>query len=260
MRIVLFAVLASLSPALASAQDVVPPEVVRLESTHVDGDVKTVNVGNANKQYSLTCVVKAAGCITPKAEKDYWLFDKATRWKMPGAKDFITLSFLQDWTVAYNAGENIALVDPDNPTNFGVFLLDTTGGGYEQDTLISDGPIIYGTGLSDEDRHKAWQHFFMQMAEACARQQGTDACGVKLARRCLPGQDFCMIALDANLVGIGGIQEPRKVMVLVASDVHDPHKQISRWVCTWPENWAAKDKQVCRDWDTGQLMTGESGQ
>jgi len=42
-----------------------------------------------------------------------------------------------------------------------MFLLDTTGGGYEWDTIISDGPIIYGTGLSDEDRAKAWKHFFL---------------------------------------------------------------------------------------------------
>ena len=47
MRIVLFALLPFLTPALtASAQDVVPPEVVQLKSVHVDGDLKTVNVGN----------------------------------------------------------------------------------------------------------------------------------------------------------------------------------------------------------------------
>jgi hypothetical protein len=94
------------------------------------------------------------------------------------------------------------------------------------------------------------------MVEACVKQQGTDALGVKLARRCKPGEDFCTIGVDANLVGIGGIQEPRKVLVLIATDPHDQNKLLSRTVCTWP----AKGKQVCRDWDTGKLMTGDMAQ
>ena len=28
---------------------------------------------------------------------------------------------------------------------------------YEQDTIIADGPIIYGTGMNDGDRAKAWK-------------------------------------------------------------------------------------------------------
>jgi len=67
---------------------------------------------------------------------------------------------------------------------------------------------------------------------------------------------FCTIALDAKLVGIGGIQEPRKVLVIVATDLHDQNKQLSRMVCTWP----AKDKQVCREFDTGKLVTDDPGQ
>jgi hypothetical protein len=241
-----------------SAQDIVPPEVVRFENVRIDGDMKIVTVGNAKKHYSLFCNVKADGCITPERNKNYLLFNKDTRWKMPGAKDFISLAWMQDWTVKYNEGENIALVPEqgDGPKELGMFLLDRTGGGYEQDTVFSDGPIIYGTGMSDEDRQKAWKHFFMLMVKAVVSQQGQDALGVKLARRCLPDQDFCTTALDAKLVGIGGIQQPTKVLVIVATDVRDQNKQLSRMVCTWP----AKDKQVCRDFNTGKLVTDDQGQ
>jgi hypothetical protein len=241
-----------LNPAAASSQTLIPPEVVQFENAHVDDDVKTVAVGNAKRHYSLFCNVKAAGCITPEPNKNYLLFNKDTRWKMPGAKDFITLAFVQDWTVTYKTGENIGLVPEQGggSNQLGMFLLDTTGGGYERDTIISDGPIIYGAGLSDKDRAQAWKHFFTQMVAACARQQGTDALGIKLKKRCQPGEDICTIGIDANLVGIGGIQEPRKVLVLVAFDVHDQERQLSRTVCTWP----AKGKQVCRDRDTGKLM------
>jgi hypothetical protein len=48
-------------------------------------------------------------------------------------------------------------------------------GGYEQDTVNTDGPIIYGTGMNDADRQRAWKHFFYMMVEACGRQQGKDA-------------------------------------------------------------------------------------
>jgi hypothetical protein len=258
MKIVLLALLLLLPPVVASAQELVPPELVQFENVHVDGDVKSVKVGNAKTKYSLFCNVKVAGCTTPESGKNYLLFDSSTRWKIPGAKDFITLAFVQDWTAKYNEGVNIALVPEKggSPSELGIFLLDTTAGGYEQDTIVSDGPIIYGTGMSDEDRAKAWKHFFMQMVEAVSRQQGTDALGVKLARRCLPGQDFCIMGLDANFVGIGGIQEPRKVLLLVATDIHDSNEQLSRTVCTRP----AKGKQVCRDWDSGKLMTDDKGQ
>jgi hypothetical protein len=91
------------------------------------------------------------------------------------------------------------------------------------------------------------------MVEACGKQQGTDALGLKLAKRCLPGQDFCTTAIDANFVGIGGIQEPRKVLLLVATDIHDQNKQLSRTICTYP----AKGKTVCRDWNTGKLIADD---
>jgi hypothetical protein len=258
MRTLLLALPLLLQPVAAGAQILVPPEVVRLENVKIDDDMKTVYVGNANNHYVLYCSIKAAGCVTPEADKNYLLFNKDTNWKMPGAKDFINLAFMQGWTVTYNQGENIGLIPerPGGSDTLGMYLLDATGGGYERDTIISDGPIIYGTDLSNEDRAKAWKYFFMMVVEASGKQQGADALGVKLARRCQPGEDFCTTAIDANLVGIGGIQEPRKVLVIVATDVHDQNKQIARTVCTWP----AKGTQVCRDWDTGKLMTGDMAQ
>ena len=114
------------------AQDIVPPEVVRFENVRIDGDMRIVTVGNAKKHYSLFCNVKAEGCITPERNKNYLLFNKDTRWKMPGARDFISLAWIQDWTVKYNDGENIALVPEQGggPKELGMFLLDRTGGGY----------------------------------------------------------------------------------------------------------------------------------
>jgi len=242
----------------AIAQDIVPPEIVRFENVRIDGDMKIVTMGNAKRHYSLFCSLKADGCITPKSGKNYLLFNKDTRWKMPGATDFITLKFVQGWAGKYNEGENIGLVseDANDDVRFGMFLLDRTGGGYEQDTVLSDGPIIYGTGMNDADRQKAWKHFFMTMVKAVVSQQGQDALGVKLARRCMPDQDFCTTILDAKLVGIGGINEPRKVVVIVSTDLHDQNKQLSRMVCTWP----TKDRQVCREFDTGKLVTDDQGQ
>ena len=257
MRLILtMAVLCCTAVGEASAQDIVPPEVVRLENVHVDRDVKTVTMGNAKGHYSLFCNVKADSCITPEQGKNYLLFNGSTRWKMPGAKEFLTLAGVQDWTIKYNNGENIGVVPEDANGELGMFVLDRTGGGYEQDTVFSDGPIIYGTGMSDADRQKAWKHFFMTMVKAVVSQQGQDALGVKLARRCLPDRDFRTTALDAKLVGIGGIQEPRKVIVIVTTDLHDHNKQLSRMVCTWP----ASGNQVCRDFDTGKLVTDDRGE
>lgn len=259
MKIIPLAALLSLYPVVSGTQGLVPPDVVRLENVRVEGgDMKIVTVGNAQRHYSLFCNVTAAGCITPERGKNYLLFDGRTRWKMPGAKDFIDLAFVQDWTVKYNQGENIGLIPEKGggPNELGMFLLDRTGGGYKQDTVATDGPIIYGTGMSDENRRKAWKHLWMQMVEAVVRQQGKDALGVKLAERCSPGENFCTTALDANFVGIGGIQEPRKVLVLVSHAPHQPSNQFTRMVCTWP----VKDKRVCRDFDTGKLMTDEQDQ
>jgi hypothetical protein len=244
-----------LLPAGAAAQSIVAPEVVRFENVRVEDDIKTVTVGNAKQHYSLTCSTKADGCITPETNKKYFLVTKDTRFKMPGAKGFMTLSFVQDWTTKYNVGENIGLVAAEEFSSpaLGIFLIDTTGGGYEQDIIISDGPIIYGTGLSDADRQKAWKHIFLQMSAACSKQQGMDACEVKLSKRCLPGRNYCSATIDANLVGIGGIQEPRKVVLNIATDIKDPTLQVARTICTYPE----KGKIVCRDWNTGKLISAD---
>src|SRR5262245_42996763 len=201
-----------LSPVVAVAQnDLVPPQVVRFESVRIDREIKLVRVGNSQQHYTLFCNVKAEGCITPERGTNYLQFDSGTRWKMPGAKGFITLAFIQDWTVKYSQGENIGLVaeagSGANPP--GMFILDDG----QQATIFADGPIIYGAGMSNQDRQRAWKVFFMKMVEAVARQQGQDALGVKLARRCLPGEDFCTMALDANLVVVGGASEPRKVLL-----------------------------------------------
>jgi hypothetical protein len=218
MRLILtVAALCCTAVSAANAQEIVRPEVVRLQSVRVDGDIKIVTLGNTKGHYTLICNVKADACITPERNKNYLLFNGSTRWMMPGAKEFLTLAGIQDWTIKYNQGENIGLVPEDAKGDLGMFLLDPAGGGYEQDTVFSDGPIIYGTGMNDADRQKAWKHFFMIMVKAVVSQQGQDALGVKLARRCLPDQDFCTTALDANLIGIGGIKEPRKVVVIVTT-------------------------------------------
>jgi hypothetical protein len=258
VKIAPLASLMLLSATAASAQNLVAPEVVQLENLQVEGDMRTVYVGNANNHYLLFCNTKAsAGCITPEENKNYLLFNANTRWKMPGAKDFLTLTIIQDWTIKYNQGENIGLVPENGKGDVGLFILDPTGdGGYERDTLASDGPIIYGAGMSDADRRKAWKNFFLQMLQAVVQQQGKDALGVKLARRCMPGQDSCTTSLDANFVGVGGIREPRKVLLVISTDVHDQNKTLLRMVCTYP----ARGTVICRDWDTGKLMSAKHGQ
>ena len=235
----------------ASAENAVRPEVVQLENVFVENEMRTVYVGNANNHYLIYCNTKSDGCFEPEENKNYFLFTESTRWKLPGAKEFLTLALMQEWFAKYNQGENAALVPEDNKGELGVFIRDPTGGGYERDTILSDGPIIYGTGMGDADRQRAWQTFFTLMLKAAMQQQGKDAIGLKLARRCMPGEDFCTSVLDANLVGIGGIQELRKVAVFVSTDIHDDKKQLARLVCTYP----SKGTVICRDFDTGKLAS-----
>ncbi|MET4514317.1 hypothetical protein [Bradyrhizobium sp. I1.7.5] len=251
MKIVLLAGLMLLSATAASAENAVRPEVVRLENVLVEGEMRTVYVGNANNHYLIYCNTKAEGCFTPEEDKNYFLFTESTRWKLPGAKDFLTLAYLQEFFSKYNQGENVALVPEDNKGDRGVFIRDPTGGGYERDTVISDGPIVYGTGMSDADLKRAWQAFFTQMLKIAMQQQGKDVVLSKLARRCMPGEEFCTAALDANLVGVAGLQEPRKVVLMVSSDVHDDKKHLARLVCTYP----SKGTVICRDWSTGKLVS-----
>ena len=79
MKVVALTLLLLLHSIGASAQTLVPPEVVRFENVRIEGDVKIVTVGNAQRHYSLLCDVKAAGCITPARGKNYLLFDAKTR-------------------------------------------------------------------------------------------------------------------------------------------------------------------------------------
>src|SRR5215469_10237882 len=76
--------------------DLPVPEIVHSKQVRIVGDLKTVTVGNANGDYSLFCNTKAANCLTPVPAKDYYVFNSNTKWKMPGAKDYITLKWIQD--------------------------------------------------------------------------------------------------------------------------------------------------------------------
>jgi hypothetical protein len=241
-------------PASADAQNgVVPPETVRVEKQIIDGETRYATVGNDKGHYWLFCNTGTSGCIDLQAGKNYFLVNSRTRWKLPGAKEFMTLNFIQDWTVKYNKGQSFGLIPEGFDGDMGMFLLDTFGAGYQPDTLFFDGPIQYGTGLNDEDRKRVWGLFFMKMIQTLSQQQGKDALESKLAKRCEPGKDYCFIAVDAELPGIGGAQEPRKVMLIVAVDPNDIRKHLSRTVCT-----QLNDRRICRDWDTGKLMIDDS--
>ena len=138
MKAIIFALPLLLCPALSIAQNgLIPPQVVRLERMQEDSETKVITVGNAEKHYTLSCNVKAERCITPERGQNYLVFDTSTRWKMPGAKDFITLAFIQDWTVKYNGSVNIGLVpEGDGGPGLGIFILKDV----EQNMIFSDRP------------------------------------------------------------------------------------------------------------------------
>jgi hypothetical protein len=66
---------------------------------------KTITVGNANGDYFLVCNMKVLDCLG----KDHYVFNKNTKWKMTGARDYITLACCRIGTVTYTHGENISL-------------------------------------------------------------------------------------------------------------------------------------------------------
>lgn len=101
------------------------PEIVHSRQVRIVGDLKTVTVGNGNGDYNLFCNTKAGNCLTPVPTKDYYVFNNNTKWKMPGAKDYVTLKWVQDWTVTYPKAENIALVPVDwsAPEELGMYGL-----------------------------------------------------------------------------------------------------------------------------------------
>jgi hypothetical protein len=103
------------------------PEIVWVDKVTVDGDVKHVAMESDAGRYVLFCNLKASGCITPAPQGRYYLFTKGTLWQMPGAKQPIGLSFVQDWTVNYPNGENIGLVPVNSgpPDSLGMFVLES---------------------------------------------------------------------------------------------------------------------------------------
>ena len=108
-----------------AAENLKEPEIVRFQTVRTDKGSKFVTVGNAKGSYKLSCNLKVTGCITPGSAKDYYVFKKGTRWRMPGAKVDIDLTFVQDWIGAYKNSENIGLVPKDGggPETLGIFTL-----------------------------------------------------------------------------------------------------------------------------------------
>ena len=90
------------------------PETVRGESVRIVKGMKMLTVGNDQGHYQLSCDTKQDSCVTPVPGRDYLLFTKDTRWKKPGASDFLTLKWLQGWSGSYNNQENIALIPADD--------------------------------------------------------------------------------------------------------------------------------------------------
>jgi hypothetical protein len=226
-----------------------PPEIVRVEKQSADDDARYAIVGNDKGYYWLVCKAKAEGCIGLEASRNYLLFNSRTRWKLTGAKEPMTLSFIQESTSKYEKGESIGLVPEDLQGNMGMFVLDTLGAGYQPNSVIFDGPIQYGTGLNDENRRSVWKYLFEKMVEVVAKQQGMGALATKLAKRCPSGKSFCVVTLDADFVGIGRSPEPRKVVMIFVVESNDFKTHPLTAVCI-----KFNDRQVCRDWDTGKVM------
>lgn len=158
------------APATPKASDaIVPPEIVQLENVQVDGDRKTIYVGDTQNHYVLYCYAKDSlgSCITPNEGKDYYLVTKDTHWKTPDAKKYLTLSILQDFTGSYKKGENVALLeknaDPNDHNNVGMFLIARGVGG---------GGAQFGSGF------KAFEHFTPQDTNAASLQQ-QEMCGAQ---------------------------------------------------------------------------------
>jgi len=133
--LVILLALFSLSAHQTYAEDLVEPEIVRLESISINGNTKTIHVGNAKGHYTLNCTIGAESasdpkykdtlitmCTSPKSDLDYWVYDNKTKWNIPGAKETSTLQFFEDFSVAYK-GENIALVPTDNKSDWGIYSL-----------------------------------------------------------------------------------------------------------------------------------------
>jgi hypothetical protein len=114
--------------------DAPEPEVVQLRNIEAAGGEKHVTVGNVAGDYVLVCNEEVnekekhviPSCVSPKPGMNYLLFRANTKWKLKGAKEPMTLAFMQDFTVSYNHSENIGLVTAKDDTGnelFGVYWL-----------------------------------------------------------------------------------------------------------------------------------------
>lgn len=109
---------------ISQDSETVLPETVRLEKITVLSGGKTVVVSNQEGRYTLQCNLDLDSCLSPKPGKDYWLFTKTTKVKMPGASDYMTLKFLIDFSGSYNHQENVALVPvTEDRSHWGVYWL-----------------------------------------------------------------------------------------------------------------------------------------
>ncbi len=114
--------------------DAPEPEVVQLRNIEAVGDQKHVTVGNAAGDYVLVCNEEVnekeqhpiPSCLAPHPQVNYLLFRANTKWLVNGAKEPMTLAFMQDFTVSYKRGENIGLLQANNRDAnepFGVYWL-----------------------------------------------------------------------------------------------------------------------------------------
>jgi hypothetical protein len=102
----------------STVPDAPEPEVVQLRNIEAVGGEKHVTVGNVAGDYVLVCNEEVndkekypiPSCISPRPQMNYLLFRANTKWKVKGAKDPMTLAFMQDFTVSYNHSENIGLL------------------------------------------------------------------------------------------------------------------------------------------------------
>ena len=135
------------------------PEIVRIEKVTVQPSTKLIIVGNDLGHYRLSCNIKAEGCITPEPGRDYYLFNKQTRWKMPGATDVIGLPFVQDWTVKYNKAENIGLVRVDaggGPGALGLYMLESWDKGTTLTDQSNSAPPCHSGAKACQPWERAW--------------------------------------------------------------------------------------------------------
>ncbi len=113
-------------PAPATAPSAMSPETVRVKDVTFHGGVKNVTMSNDKGTYILACNSNRDSCQTPAPDKDYLLFNKGTKWKFPGATEYTTLDFIQQFSGKYRGGvENIALIpsNANTPGNIGMYWL-----------------------------------------------------------------------------------------------------------------------------------------